>query len=185
MPTITNLCENELYVESERWQCSFGHGEPVKLGLILEAVNLGGGEESDDDFSYVVDASLVPQPEYLEEDFVEEAKSEGSIAREEQIRYAYERYGGVPVNIDAVQPAKSSCGFSSFVAESSIRSMKDFAGKEMEVRHFQDLAEAMRFAREFYAVYAPLIFSFIDTVLDNPLRTGGTGWDKIRQLARK
>jgi hypothetical protein len=35
----------------------------------------------------------------------------------------------------------------------------------------------------FYAVYAPVIFDFIDVVLDHPLRVGGTGWDKIRQMA--
>jgi hypothetical protein len=165
MPTIIELCDNQLYVESERWRCSFGYGEPVKLGLVLEAVNMEG--DGDDGFPFVVYASLIPQPEYLEGELVEEAISEGALCREEQIRYAYERHGGVPVNIDAVQP------------------VKDFAGAEMEVRHFQDLEEAMNFARDFYAVYVPIIFSFIDVVLDNPLPSGGTGWDKIRLMAMK
>jgi hypothetical protein len=89
------------------------------------------------------------------------------------------------VNIDAVQPAKASCGFSSFVAESSIRSLKAGSGEEMEARHFHDQEEAMRFARDFYAVYAFVIFSFIDVVLDHPLRAGGTGWDKIKRMSRE
>jgi hypothetical protein len=55
----------------------------------------------------------------------------------------------------------------------------------METRSFQDLEEAMCFARDFYAVYAPVIFGFIDVVLDNPLRAGGTGWDKIRLMSKK
>jgi hypothetical protein len=180
MLTITELCDSLLYVESEGWQCSFGHGEPVRLGLVLEAVDLGR-----DDFSFVIDASLIPQPEYLDEEIIEEAKAEDAKDREEQIRYIYENYGGVPVNIDAVQPAKASCGFSSFVAESSIRSLKSGSGEEMEARHFQDQEEAMRFARDFYAVYAFVLFGFIDVVLDHPLRAGGTGWDKIRRMSRE
>ncbi len=183
MLTITELRDSLLYVESERWQCSFGYGEPVRLGLVLEAVDLG--REDEDEFSFVIDASLIPQPEYLDGEIIEEAKAEGAKDREEQIRYIYESYGGVPVNIDAVQPAKASCGFSSFVAESSIRSLKSGSGEEMEVRHFHDQEEAMRFARDFYAIYAFVLFSFIDVVLDHPLRTGGTGWDKIRCMSRE
>ncbi len=157
MLTITELSNSLLYVESDRWQCSFGHGEPVRLGLVLEAVHLGGGEKGE--YAFVIDASLIPQPKYLDDEIVEEAKAEGATSREEQIRYAYEVYGGVPVNIDAVQPAKASCGFSSFVAESSIKSLKVGSGEEMEVRHFRDQEEAMRFARDFYAVYANVLFS--------------------------
>lgn len=182
MINIIELDENIIYVESDRWTCDFGYGSPVKLGLVLEAIDLG--ETDNDEFSYVIDAYLIPQPEYLDDDIAEEAREEGATNREELIRYVYDCYGGVPVNIDAVQPAKSSCGFSSFVAETSIDSVKGKSGDEIEVRHFQDIVEAMRFAREFYAVYAPVIFGFIDVILDNPLRTGGSGWDKIRQMAR-
>ena len=47
MLNITELCDRQLYVESDRWQCSFGYGEPVRLGLILEAVDLDeGGEDT-------------------------------------------------------------------------------------------------------------------------------------------
>ncbi len=182
MLNITELCDRQLYVESDHWQCSFGYGEPVQLGLILEAVDL---DEGGDGYSFVIDACLIPQPEYMDEDILEEARSEGSDTREEQIRYAYECYGGVPVNIDAVQPPKASCGASSFVAESKIKTVIAGTGEEMETRHFQDLQEAMSFARDFYAVYAPVIFGFIDVVLDHPLRARGTGWDKIRQMAKK
>ncbi|MDQ1312575.1 MAG: hypothetical protein QG605_1114, partial [Euryarchaeota archaeon] len=120
MLNILQLSESQIYVESERWQCSFGHGRPVKLGLVLEAVDLE--EEDDNGFSIVIDASLLPQLECLDGEILEEARAEGLEAREEQILYAYEAYGGVPVNIDAVQPPKASCGFSSFVADSTIRS---------------------------------------------------------------
>lgn len=182
MLTILEPGDNLLYVQSDRWQCGFGYGDPVKLGLILEAVDLSPeGEE----FSFVVDAYLIPQLEYLDQEIAFEVRSACPDQPAEQIAYVYESYGGVPVNIDAVQPAKASCGFSSFVAESSISSLKDESGADMEVRHFQDKMEAMRFARDFYAVYAPVIFGFIDVVLDNPLRSGGTGWDKIRQMSKK
>lgn len=183
MLDIVELSENQIYLKSDSWQCSFGYGEPVKLGLILEAIDLAEG--SDEDFSYIIDASLIPQLECLDEEIFEEAKMEGLATKEELVRYAYELYGGVPVNIDAVQPPKASCGMSSFVAKSSIRTVIAGTGEEMETRHFQDLMEAMSFARNFYAVYAPVIFGFIDVVLDHPLRAGGTGWDKIRQMARK
>ena len=153
MLNITDLSGSQLYVESERWQCNFGYGEPVRLGLVLEAVDLTlSGEEG---FSYVIDAGLIPQFDFLDEEILEEAKSEGLETREELLRYAYECYGGVPVNIDAVQPPKASCGMSSFVAKGNISTVIVGTGEEMETRHFQDLEEAMSFARDFYAVYAP------------------------------
>jgi hypothetical protein len=54
-----------------------------------------------------------------------------------------------------------------------------------EVRHFKDVEEAVSFARNFYAVYAGGLFTFIDAVLDNPIRGDGSGWDKIRLLSGK
>ncbi len=183
MLSITDLNEGQLYLESDRWQCNFGYGKPVGLGLVLEAVDTDPGDE--EGFSYVIEAGLIPQFDFLDEEILEEAKSDGLETREELLRYAYECYGCVPVNIDAVQPPKASCGMSSFVAKSSISTIIAGTGEEMETRHFQDLGEAMSFARDFYAVYAPVIFGFIDVVLDHPLRAGGTGWDKIRQMARK
>lgn len=185
MLTSLELDDNLLYVESERWLCDFGYGSPIRLGLVLEAVDLGGSEEGDEGFPFVIDAYLIPQPEFIDEEIAEEARAEGADSRESLIRYLYDCYGGVPVNIDAVQPAKASCGFSSFVANSSISTVKGRSGEKIEVRHFQDIEEAMRFARDFYAVYAPVIFGFIDVILDNPLRTGGSGWDKIRQMAKR
>ena len=109
MQTVKDISDSILYVENPQWQCSFGHGQPVKLGLVLEAVDLGrSGKSGEDSFSFVIDAYLIPQPEYLDEELLEEAKSEGALTREEQIRYIYECDGGVPVNIDALQPAKAS-----------------------------------------------------------------------------
>lgn len=184
MLNILDLSDSQIFLESDRWLCSFGCGEPVKLGLVLEAMDLAS--DDGDEFSYVIDASLVPQLEFLDGEILEEAKSEGLGTKEELLRYAYECYGGVPVNIDAVQPPKASCGMSGFVAKSIIQTTKMAGtGEEMETRHFQDLGEAISFARDFYAVYAPIIFGFIDVVLDHPLRAGGTGWDKIRLMARK
>lgn len=183
MLNITELSESQLYVQSDRWQCSFGYGAPVRLGLVLEAVDSAvSGEEG---FTYTIDAGLIPQFDFLDEEILEEAKSEGLVTHDEILRYAYECYGCVPVNIDAVQPPKSSCGMSSFVASSNIKTVIAGTGEEMETRHFQDREEAMSFARDFYAVYAPAIFGFIDVVLDHHLRAGGTGWDKIRQMAKK
>ena len=182
MLSQSQLSESQIYIESERWQCSFGWGEPVKLGMVLEAVDLSSEGR---DFSYIIEASLIPQLEFLDEEILEEARAEGLNGAEEMLRYAYECYGGVPVNIDALQPAKASCGMSSFVAESSIDTVITDTGEATESRHFQDLSEAIAFARDFYAVYAPIIFGFIDVILDRPLRAGGTGWDKIKQMAKK
>ena len=178
----SQLSQSQIYIESERWQCSFGWGEPVKLGMVLEAVDLSPQGR---DFSYIIEASLIPQLEFMDEEILEEARAEGLNGPEEMLRYAYECYGGVPVNIDALQPAKASCGMSSFVAESSIDTVVTGTGEATESRHFQDLSEAITFACDFYAVYAPIIFGFIDVILDGPLRAGGTGWDKIKQMAKK
>ncbi len=177
MLTILELDDNLIYVESEWWQCDFGLVSPVKLGLILEAVNLGGS------FSFVIEACLMPQPEYIDPEIVSEARETGISSREDLIKEVYLEYGGVPVNIDAVQPAKASCGFSSFIADTEISSGNQGSG--LEVRHFKDLDDAMKFARDFYAVYAVGLFGFVDMVLDNPLRAGGTGREKIMQMAGK
>lgn len=183
MLNISQLSDNQIYLHSSNWHCTFGSGEPTRLGMILEAIDLSCNAE--EGFSYIIEASLIPQLEFLDWEIVEEARSEGMTEGKEILRYAYECYGGVPVNIDALQPAKASCGMSSFIAESNIGTNVSGTGEEMESRHFRDLEEAMSFARDFYAVYAPIIFGFIDVILDNPLRVGGTGWDKIRQMARK
>ena len=182
MLSQSQLSESQIYIESDRWQCSFGWGEPVKLGMVLEAVDLSPKGRA---FSYVIEASLIPQLQCLDREILEEARAEGLAGAMETLRYAYECYGGVPVNIDALQPAKASCGMSSFVAETSIDTIVTGTGEVTEGRCFQDLEEAIAFARDFYAVYAPIIFGFIDMILDHPLRAGGTGWDKIKQMARK
>ena len=116
MLNITDLSERQLYVESDSWQCNYGYGEPVKLGLVLEAVDLALSDV--EEFSYVIDAGLIPQFDFLDEEILAEARLDGLETQEELLRYAYECYGSVPVNIDAVQPAKASCGLSGFVANS-------------------------------------------------------------------
>ena len=204
MISILDLDEKRIYVENEKWSCYFGFGRPVRLGLVLEAVDLAAEsdrcnedldqenpifesyweEDSEQQYSIIIDAYIIPQPEYLDEEIVDQARDEGASSRIDLISYVYENYGGVPVNIDALQPAKSSCGFSSFVAETNISSVEDPSGDEIEMRHFQDRSEAMKFAKDFHAVYAGQLFSFIDLLLDNPLRAGGTGWDKIRDLTK-
>ncbi len=183
MINILELDESMLYVENERWQCDLGPGDAVKLGLVFEAVDLVemGHVKSNGAYSVVIDSYLMPQPEFLDEEIVNQAADEGAETREEIIREVYLYYGGVPVNIDLVQPAKASCGFSSFVADSSLKAVDcDLDGAE--VRHFKDVEEALRFARDFYAIYANGLFAFIERVLDNPLRTGETGWDRIRLM---
>jgi hypothetical protein len=211
MLTILDLADNIIYAENPLWECDpvhssgqgIGQSSPIKLGIVLEALDTGEGE-----FSYAVDAFLLPQIEYIDPTIIDEARVEGAESQEEIILYVYETYGGVPVNIDALQPPKASCGFSSFIADSRIASVgreqvgacdeagerweggeageiEDEAGEseEMEVRRFPDADEAMVFARDFYAVYAGVLFRFIDMVLDNPLRTGETGRERMRQLS--
>jgi len=179
MLSILELDDKTIYAENDRWQCDLGTGKPVKLGVVFEAINISEARnmQSNGSFSVIIESHLIPQPECLNEDVALEADEDGT--REGLISGVYRLFGGVPVNIDAVQPAKASCGFSSFVAESKIASFSD---QDMEMRSFKDADEALKFAREFYAVYATGLFGFIDEVLDNPLRSGGTGRDLLRQL---
>lgn len=79
MLNITNLSETQLYVESDRWQCNFGCGDPVRLGLVLEAVDLDEG--GDEGFTYVIDACLIPQLDFLDEEILDEARLDGLEAR--------------------------------------------------------------------------------------------------------
>jgi hypothetical protein len=180
MANILEIGEGMLYVDSKGWQCDLGGCSPVLLGVVFEAVDLldTGHINGNGTYSVVVDSHLIPQPECLDPELVKEASEEATLSRESLIREIYLAYGGVPVNIDAVQPAKASCGFSSFLADSKIESIEG-----TDVRHFKDIDEAMSFARSFYAVYAGGLFTFIDAILDNSIRGGGCGWDKIRMLS--
>lgn len=40
MLNITDPSGSQLYVESDRWQRSFGYSKPVRLGLVRKAVDL-------------------------------------------------------------------------------------------------------------------------------------------------
>jgi hypothetical protein len=177
MPDILELDQNSLYVEDESWQCCPKGGRILKLGVVLEVADLGSG-----DYPFVVDACLIPQPECLHPDLIQEAEDEGAGERDRLISYIYQNYGGVPVNIDALQPAKASCGFSSFVANTAIGSASESPDSDQEVRRFENLEEAMTFARDFYAPYASLLFGFIDVILNQPLRTGINGWKKLADM---
>ncbi|HPM26859.1 MAG TPA: hypothetical protein PLD96_05935, partial [Methanothrix sp.] len=85
MLSQSQLSQSQIYIESERWQCSFGWGEPVKLGMVLEAVDLSPQGR---DFSYIIEASLIPQLEFMDEEILEEARAEGLNGPEEMLRYA-------------------------------------------------------------------------------------------------
>ena len=183
MLNILELDDRTIYAENDRWQCDLGSGKPVRLGVIFEAIAITDARnaQSNGSFSVIIDSHLIPQPECLDDEVVLEADEDGTGRREGLISGVYRLFGGVPVNIDAVQPAKASCGFSSFVADSKIASLNE---QEMEVRCFKDAKEALKFARDFYAIYATGLFGFIDEVLDNPLRSGETGRDLLKQLVK-
>jgi len=176
MTEILEIGAGILYAENRswRWQTMM---RPIRLGLVFEAVDLKAG-----DCPIVVEARLLPPPEELDQEILDEAALEGGNSRGEVIRQLYLTYGGVPVNIDALQPAKASCGFSSFLAEGSIDSGGAPGG---EIRHFRDVQEALGFIRDFYAVYSTGLFNFIDEILDNPLRQGGSGRDLILGMVRE
>ncbi len=182
----TNMLELDaavIYAEDESWQCDIG-GKSVKLGIIFEAVNLKAEGLHRSEYPIVVEAQIFPQPEYLDEDVVLETSEEETPSRENLIWDVYRYHGGVLVNIDAIQPAKASCGVSSFVTDQQIQKEITASGQEIEVRHFKSANDALKFAREFYVLAAPTIFEFLDWVLDQPLGQG-TGWDKIRMLTSK
>jgi hypothetical protein len=89
----------------------------------------------------------------------------------------------VPVNIDLCSQLRLPVDFPASSPISSIGSVESLTGTEIEVRQFQDQRETMKFARHFMLCMLEALFSFIDLVLDNPLHSGGTDWDKIRNLA--
>ena len=180
---VLELDKAVIYAEDDSWLCDIG-GKSIKLGVVFEAVDLAarGGPRSE--YPVIVEAQIFPQPDYLDENVVLEASEEESPSRENVIWDVYRYHGGVPVNIDAIQPARASCGVSSFVTDQEIQKEVTSSGQEIEVRHFKSAGDALQFAREFYVLAAPTIFEFLDWVLDQPLGEG-TGWDKIRMLTTK
>ncbi len=184
MVEVIQLDKKTLYAEDDDWQVDLGDGAPIGLGVVFEAVDLAGTEGfGDGEYSVVVEAAIVPRPEDLDEEVVLEVSEEESPRRERLIFDLYRHYGGVPVNIDALQPARASCGASAFVADQVLRPEKTSSGTTIEMRFFRTVEDALTFTREFYVVMSPIIFKFLDFLLDQPLWMG-TGWDKMRMLSK-
>ena len=184
MVEVLQLDGKTLYAEDEDWMVDLGDGAPIGLGIVFEAVDLSGTEGfGDEEYSVVVEAAIVPWPEDLDEEVVLEVSEEECPSRGALIFDIYRHYGGVPVNIDALQPARASCGASAFVADQVVRPEKTASGQMIEVRHFKNVVDALAFTREFYVFMSPIVFEFLDFLLDQPLGRG-TGWDMIRMLAR-
>jgi hypothetical protein len=181
---VFQLDEWKLYAEDDGWRCELEDGSTVGLGIVFEAVDLSGSPGyEEEEYSVVVEAAIVPRPEDLDDDVVLEVSQEEDPSREGLILDLYRHWGGVPVNIDALQPARASCGASSLVVEQNLRSRMTGPGTMIEVRHFRSIDEALRFTREFYVFMAPIVFEFLDWILDQPLGMG-TGRDKIRALSK-
>jgi len=180
---ILELDEKTLYVEADSWRCDLPGGNTAKLGIVFEAVDLArtGRVPGDEEYSLIVEAQIVPQPEYLDEEIVLEASEEEVPTRKGIIGDVYRYYGGVPVNIDAAQPARASCGVSSFVTDQVVHGEMTESGMEIEVRPFKSVEDALSFTREFYALAASMVFEFLDWVLDQPLGRE-SGWEKIGRL---
>ena len=180
---VLQLDGKTLYAEDDGWRCELEDGSIAELGIVFEAVDLSGtpGFE-EEEFSVVVEAAIVPRPESLHGDVALEVCEEEAPSRGRIILDLYRHYGGVPVNIDALQPARASCGASAFVADQVVRSRRTASGQMIEVRHFRNVEEALRFTREFYVFISSIVFEFLDYLLDQPLGRG-TGRDMIRRLA--
>ncbi len=184
MVAVLQLDEKTLYAEDEAWECEMEDGSTVGLGIVFEAVDLKGSEGfEEEEYSVIVEAEIVPRPESLDEEVILEVSEEENPSRESLIFDLYRHHGGVPVNIDALQPARASCGASAFVADQVVRSQKTASGQTIEVRHFRSVEDALQFTREFYAFMAAIVFEFLDWVLGQPLGIG-TGWDKMRMLSK-
>jgi len=184
MVEVLQLDEKTLYAEDEDWRVDLGDGAPIGLGIVFEATDLLGTEGfGDEEYSIVVEATILPRPEDLDEEVVIEVSEEENASRGALVLDVYHHYGGVPVNIDALQPARASCGASAFVADQVVRPEKTASGQTIEVRHFRSVEDALAFTREFYIFMSPIVFEFLDFLLHQPLGSG-TGWDKIRRLAR-
>ncbi|HRW82089.1 MAG TPA: hypothetical protein P5049_01415 [Methanothrix sp.] len=184
MVEVLQLDGKTLYAEDDDWMVDLGDGAPAGLGIVFEAVDLSGTEGfGDEEYSVVVEAAIVPRPEELDEEVVLEVSEEECPSRGALIFDIYRHYGGVPVNIDALQPARASCGASAFVADQVVRPEKTASGQMIEVRYFKTVEDALAFTREFYIFMSPIVFEFLDFLLDQPLGQG-TGWDMIRRLSK-
>jgi hypothetical protein len=184
MVEVLQLDDKTVYAGDEEWRCELEGGSAVGLGVVFEAVDLRGSKGfEDEEYSVVVEAEIVPTPESLDNEVILEVSEEENPCRERLILDLYRHYGGVPLNIDALQPARASCGASAFVADQVVRSRRTTSGQTIEVRHFRSVEEALKFTREFYIFMSPLIFEFLEWVFDQPLGAG-TGWDKIRRLSK-
>ena len=180
---LLTLDKRTLYAEDDGWQCELEDGSRVGLGIVFEAVDLTTSLGLEEEYPFVVEAAIVPRPEALDGEVVLEVSEEESPSRERLIFDVYRHYRGVPINIDALQPARASCGASAFVADQVVRSRRTASGQMIEVRHFRSVEDALAFTREFYVFISPIVFEFLDYLLDQPLGRG-TGRDMIRRLAK-
>lgn len=183
MPNILDLNENTIYAEDEHWMCLLENNNSISLGIVFEAVDISDSAPGKTSYSVITEAQIIPQPEYLDREILQQIGSAAS--QEKLILDVYTGYGGVPLNIDVVLPAGASCGASAFLADAMLMSHRSRTGEEIEMRHFRDVENALKFAREYYIISAQVVFDFIDQILDQPINSRGeTGWQKIKELAR-
>lgn len=180
---LLTLDKRTLYAEDDSWRCELEDGSMVDLGIVFEAVDLTASLGFEEEYPFVVGAAIVPRPEALDGEVVLEVSEEESPSRGALVLDLYHHYGGVPINIDALQPARASCGASAFVADQVVRPEKTASGQTIEVRHFRSVEDALAFTREFYVFISSIVFEFLDYLLDQPLGRG-TGWDMIKRLAK-
>ncbi|MDF0594287.1 hypothetical protein P0O24_11925 [Methanotrichaceae archaeon M04Ac] len=92
---VLQLDGKTLYAEDDSWRCQLEDGSTAGLEIVFEAVDLSGSPGFEEEYSFIVEAAIVPRPEALDGDVVLEVCEEESPSRAGFILDLYRHYGGL------------------------------------------------------------------------------------------
>ena len=177
---ISVIDEKYYYREENNWACVIDD-EAVKLGLVLEVLDLREIDpdiDDDDLHPYVIQASIVPQkPDERFYEGDEPYKNEYRMS----LIFDYYSYCGSVCYLE--EPIKLKEKFT--LDEASLHSYTDrFTKSKKSYLRFSD--KALDKALELYSSEAEKSFTFIGFILDKPVNLiGTTGWDELAEAIKK
>jgi len=169
--------ENMIWFEDPSWYAVLDD-KKIKLGLMCEAFDLRDIEEGHDLELYpvILECSIMVQPKDISKKYKKEAKESMAYA---DIFGLYRYGGGVSVDMESITSKAASD-----VDSEVIRQKHATFHQEIKVRHFQDIEDAIQYAKDVYAYNATAVFDTIGFVFDQAVnRMGTTGWDIIEKQA--
>jgi len=182
---INDLSDCMVYIQNNEWSCVLDNDKPVKLGLVVEAIDMTEIDSQYDNEPYpvVLECSIVVDTKSLSKRYLKRIyDNDGNEWRKlPKEAWQYESYtysGGVPVDLETITSnAKSN-------VDNELRTWFNQRRGEFKVRQFRTIEDALQYAKDVYTQNAIALFGLVGFYLDKTVNlVGTTGWDIIELQA--